>query len=298
MEVVSKILRMRAVVDDLRRGGRKVGFVPTMGALHEGHLSLARLVRERGAECIFSVFVNPTQFAPDEDFERYPRDLTRDCELLTREGVAAVFAPSPEEMHPPDFTTHVQVDELSDILTGAHRPGHFRGVATIVLKLLNIVEPDFAVFGWKDAQQLIILKQMARDLNLAVEIVGAPTLREADGVAASSRNVLLDEIGRRSARALYRALQEAVRLVDAGERSPQVVEDAAKAILRADERIEIDYVEAVSADDLGKQKRLSGAILVLISVKVKMDGRPAVLLIDNVQIDVPEDAAAPRRPGA
>ena len=289
---------MRAVVEDLRRGGRKVGFVPTMGALHDGHLSLARLVRERGAECVFSIFVNPTQFAHGEDFERYPRDLTRDADLLTREGVAAIFAPAPEEMYPAGFTTHVEVAGLSDALTGAHRPGHFRGVATIVLKLLNIVEPDFAVFGWKDAQQLVILQRMARDLDLSTEIVGAPTVREADGVAASSRNIYLDETGRRSARALYRALQEALRLVEAGERSPQVVEEAARAILAAEARIEIDYVEAVSAIDLARPKRLSGPCLVLLSAKVKMDGGASVLLIDNVRIDVPDDAAAPRRPGA
>ena len=295
MEVVSKILRMRAVVSDLRRPGRKIGLVPTMGALHEGHLSLVRAVKERGAECVASIFVNPTQFGPSEDFERYPRDLTADCELLTREGVAAVFAPDVSEIYPQGFATRVDVEGLSTALTGVHRPGHFSGVATVVLKLVNIVSPDFAVFGWKDAQQLAIIRRMARDLDVDVEIVGAPTVRDADGVAASSRNAYLDEPSRQAARALWRSLEDAARLVEAGERSPQRIEDAARAILAAEERIDVDYVRAVDAADLSELKRLAGSVLILVSARVKIDGRPPVQLIDNVRLDVHDDVASTRR---
>lgn len=295
MEVVSRILRMRAVRDDLRRLGRKVGLVPTMGALHEGHVSLVRAVKERGAECVTSIFVNPAQFGPSEDFERYPRDLTADCELLTREGVAAVFAPDLSEIYPQGFATRVEVEGLSAALTGIRRPGHFEGVATIVLKLLNIVSPDFAVFGWKDAQQLVILRRMAKDLDLDVEILGVPTMRDADGVACSSRNAYLDEPSREAARALWRSLQEAALLVEGGERSPQRVEEAARAILSTEERIEVDYVRAVNAADLSDLKRLAGSVLILVSVTVKTDVGPPVLLIDNVCLDVQDDVAATRR---
>jgi pantoate--beta-alanine ligase len=290
VEVVTKIPRMRAVVDELRRQGRRVGFVPTMGALHEGHLSLVRLAKQRSADVVASIFVNPKQFGPAEDLATYPRDLVRDCELLVREGVASVFAPDGDEMYPPGFATAVEVRGLSDILVGERRPGHFAGVTTVVLKLLDIVRPDFAVFGWKDAQQLVIVQRMVRDLDLPVEIVGAPTVREADGVAASSRNLHLDEPARRAAAAIHRSLQEAIRLVESGERSPQRVEEAVRAILEAEPLLAVDSVKAVGARDLAELKRLGGLVLVLVSVRVTVEGRDPVVLIDNVRIEVQEEA--------
>jgi pantoate--beta-alanine ligase len=188
------------------------------------------------------------------------------------------------------------VEGLSSVLTGAHRPGHFRGVTTVVLKLLDVVRPDFAVFGWKDAQQLVLIQRMVRDLDVEVEIVGAPTVREADGLAASSRNQFLDEPARRAAGAIYRGLQEAIRLVESGERSPQRVEETVQAVLAAEPLLAIDYVKAVSARDLAEPKRLAGLVLILVAVKARVEGRPEVMLVDNVRIEVEDDAAPPRRP--
>jgi pantoate--beta-alanine ligase len=291
VEVVSRILRMRAVVEELRRQRRRVALVPTMGALHAGHLSLVRLARERGADPIVSIFVNPRQFGPSEDFASYPRDLTRDCELLVREGVSHVFAPEAEEIYPEGFCTHVEVEGLSDLLIGASRPGHFRGVTTVVLKLFSIVQPDLAVFGMKDAQQLVVLQRMVRDLSLPVELLPAPTVRESDGLAASSRNQRLDDDGRRAARQIYRSLLEAMRIVQAGERSPQAVEEAVIRVLSQEPRLEIDHVKVVDAADLVEPRRLGGLHLVLVAVRVRMEGRPPVLLTDNVRIEVEETKA-------
>jgi pantoate--beta-alanine ligase len=261
-----------------------------MGALHAGHLSLVRLARERGAEVVVSVFVNPRQFGANEDFATYPRDLTRDVDLLVREGVHCVFAPDAEEMYPPGFGTHVEVEGLSDILTGAHRPGHFRGVTTVVMKLLGIVQPDIAVFGMKDAQQLVIVQRMVRDLDVAVEIVAGPTVREPDGLACSSRNAALDAPARLAATAIHRALQEAVKRVAEGERSAARVEEAVRAVLAQEPLLEVDYVKAVDARDFTEPKRLSGMVFVLVSVDAKVAGRPPVILIDNVRMEIPGDA--------
>ena len=289
MEVISKSLRMRAVVQELRRQRRPLALVPTMGALHAGHLSLVRIARERGAEVVVSIFVNPRQFAPGEDFEVYPRDLTRDCELLVKEGVAWVFAPDAVELYPPGFSTHVEVEGLSDVLGGATRPTHFRGVATVVAKLFVIVAPDLAIFGQKDAQQLAIVQRLVRDLDLPVEIVAAPIVREPDGLAASSRNAYLDEDARRAARAIHRGLLEAMRLAQGGERQAQKVEEAVKAVIAQEPRLEIDHVKVVSPSDLSEIKRLVGTVLVLASVRVKTEGRPPVTLIDNALIEIEDD---------
>jgi pantoate--beta-alanine ligase len=260
-----------------------------MGALHLGHLSLVRLARERGAEVVVSIFVNPMQFGPNEDFAAYPRDLTQDAALLTQEGVTCVFAPESSRVYPPGFATHVEVEGLSDVLTGAHRPGHFRGVATVVLKLFNIVRPDFAVFGLKDAQQLIVIQKMVQDLDVPVEIVAAPTVREPDGLAHSSRNARLDDAGRRAASVIHRALQEAIRRIAEGERSPTRVEEAVADILRQQPLLSIDYVKVVDANDLTEQRRLHGLVLVLLSVRVVREGQPPTVLIDNVRVEVPGD---------
>lgn len=291
MEVVKKIIRMRSIVADFRRQGRTVALVPTMGGLHAGHLSLVRLAKERGAEVVVSIFVNPKQFGEGEDFAEYPRDLTADCELLSKEGVACVFAPAAEEMYPQGFRTSVNVDGLQDVFSGETRQDHFAGVATIVLKLLHVVSPDVAVFGWKDAQQLVIIKRMVEDLNLDVEIAGAPTVREPDGIAASTRNRYLDDEGRQAARALYRALQEGVKLIEGGERSPARVAERVREVLGQEERLTVDYAAAVDPTSLLEPKRLSGLVLVLVSAKLEVDGKPPVILIDNVRVDVPEEKA-------
>jgi pantoate--beta-alanine ligase len=289
MEVVSRAVRLRSLIAELRQRRRPIGFVPTMGALHVGHLSLVRLARERGAEVVASIFVNPTQFGAGEDFAAYPRDLTRDCELLAKEGVACVFAPDAAEMYPAGFATHVEVDGLSDVLIGAQRPGHFRGVSTVVLKLLNLVTPDFAVLGMKDAQQLVIVSRMVADLNLGVEIVPAPTVREPDGLACSSRNAYLDEAGRKAATAIYAGLQEAIRRIHEGERVPSRVEDAVRAVLEQQPLLTVDHVKAVAAHDLTEPRRLQGVVLILVSVKCQAPGRAPTVLIDNVRVEIPAE---------
>ena len=207
-----------------RRAGKTVGLVPTMGALHAGHVSLIDAARAADGFVVVSIFVNPTQFGPKEDLSRYPRPLERDLEMCGAAGVDLVFTPDAATMYPPGFRTFVEVNELSDVLEGASRPGHFRGVATVVLKLFNLVQPDRAYFGQKDAQQVRIIRQMVRDLNVPVEVVVRPTVREPDGLALSSRNQYLDAEQRRKAVALNEALEEAEATIRAGERDPVVIE--------------------------------------------------------------------------
>jgi pantoate--beta-alanine ligase len=289
MEIVRKILRLRALVDEARQTGKSIAFVPTMGSLHEGHLSLVRQARERAQEVVVSIFVNPKQFERDGDLRAYPRDLTRDAELLTKEGVRILFAPDLEEIYPKGFSTHVDVEGLSGRLIGETRPGHFRGVATIVLKLLNIVRPDLAVFGWKDAQQLVLIKRMVRDLDLQVEIFGVNTVRESDGLAASSRNRLLDEPARKAATAIFRSLQEGRRLIDEGERSAEAVAAAVRKGIEEEELLEIDHVECVDAESFDPPKRLRDWVLISVSVTAKVEGREPVRLIDNVRIEIEDE---------
>ncbi|HEU4386516.1 MAG TPA: pantoate--beta-alanine ligase, partial [Blastocatellia bacterium] len=207
MEIINRIPRMTLLSRELRAEGKRVALVPTMGALHEGHLSLMTRAREMCDTLVASIFVNPAQFAPNEDFDRYPRDLARDAELAFTRGVDFIFAPSAEDMYPEGFATFVDVDGLSDRLEGASRHGHFRGVTTVVTKLLNIVRPHFVFFGRKDAQQVVIVKRLVRDLGIDIEIVVGPTVREEDGLALSSRNAYLSEPERKAALVLRRALE-------------------------------------------------------------------------------------------
>ena len=289
MEIVRKILRLRALVDEARQTGKTIAFVPTMGSLHEGHLSLVRLARERAQEVVVSVFVNPKQFEREDDLRAYPRDLTRDAELLAKEGVRTLFAPDGDEIYPKGFCTAVEVEGLSDRLIGEARPGHFRGVTTVVLKLLNIVRPDLAVFGWKDAQQLVLIKRMVRDLDLQVEILGGNTVRESDGLAASSRNRLLDEPARKAATALFRSLQEGRRLIDEGERSAEAVVAAVRHGIEEEELLTVDHVECVDAENLDKLKRLRDWVLLSVSATAKVEGREPVRLIDNIRIEIEDE---------
>src|SRR5918997_5299023 len=219
MEIINRSQRMRSVSRKMRREDKTVGLVPTMGSLHEGHLSLVREARRMCDTVVVSIFVNPKQFGPGEDFERYPRDLTKDTMLLGDYNVDYIFAPAAEEIYSKNFSTYVEVAGLSDQLEGASRPGHFRGVATVVTILFNIIRPDFAFFGQKDAQQTLIVKRLTRDLAFDTEIVILPTVREESGLALSSRNAYLDDDERRAAAVLYRALRMAKEAYKNGERN-------------------------------------------------------------------------------
>ena len=223
MRTITTIAAMQRVADDERQAGRTIAFVPTMGALHEGHLSLVRDARRRADRVVVSIFVNPIQFNSKNDFEKYPRDDARDAAMLEREGVDALFLPPATEIYPAGFHTRVEVTEITRPLCGAHRPGHFAGVTTVVAKLLLAVKPHFAVFGAKDYQQLQVVRRMVRDLNCDVEIVAAATVREPDGLAMSSRNVRLSPADRERARAVPRGIERAVRLAEAGESDPALL---------------------------------------------------------------------------
>jgi pantoate--beta-alanine ligase len=250
MEVLAEIAAMRAAAERARTAGARIGFVPTMGALHEGHLSLVRHARARTDVTVVSIFVNPTQFAPDEDLARYPRNLQRDCELLAALGVDVVFAPTAESMYPEGARTFVEVAGMSDTLEGRSRPGHFRGVTTVVAKLFGIVTPHLAVFGQKDAQQAVIIRRMVADLMMGVEVEVLPTSRDTDGVALSSRNVYLSPDERRAARAIPAGLDAAEAAWEAGEREPAALVTAARALIDREPLLRVDYAALVGADSL------------------------------------------------
>lgn len=278
MELVRRIHLMREISRQARARGKRIAFVPTMGALHDGHLSLVRRAREMGDIVVLSVFVNPRQFGPGEDFARYPRDLARDADLCMQEGVNYLFAPETDEMYPPTFRTLVEVEGLSEVLEGASRPGHFRGVATVVLKLFNIVRPHFAFFGQKDAQQALLLRRMVRDLNLDVELVVAPTVRHDDGLAMSSRNAYLAPNEREAATVVYRSLEVARALVeDEGVRDTAEVESALRKVLQAQPLTRVDSIAVVGAEDLQRHDTIEGETLVALAVYIG-----ATRLIDNI----------------
>ena len=251
MEIINLRQRMRSVARQIRReGNRTIGFVPTMGALHAGHLSLVQAARARCDVVVVSVFVNPAQFGPEEDFASYPRDLTHDSALLDEFKVDYVFAPAVAEIYPQGFSTYVTVEGLSDGLEGAARPGHFRGVTTVVALLLNLVRPDFAFFGQKDAQQAIVIKQMIRDLAFDSEVVILPTARAESGLALSSRNNYLDDEQRKAATVLYRSLSRAAAAYDDGERNAERLIEAVKATVNTEPLARIDYVSLNDAETL------------------------------------------------
>jgi len=271
---------MQARMGELRRAGRRIGLVPTMGALHEGHLSLVRAARERADVVVATIFVNPTQFGPSEDLGKYPRTLEADLRALANNGCDWVFVPQPSEMYPQGFSTFVEPPSVASPLEGVCRPGHFRGVATVVLKLLEIVPADVACFGQKDYQQALVIRRMAEDLNLPVEIVTCPIVREPDGLAMSSRNRYLSPGERGQGLALSRALKEADRLVRAGERSARAIEAVMRNIL-ADSGIDrIDYATVADAETLSEIARIDGRAVALIACYVG-----ATRLIDNQILD-------------
>jgi len=249
-----------------RAEGRIVGLVPTMGALHAGHVALIERARRECSPVFVSLFVNPKQFGPNEDFAKYPRAFEADVEKLTAAGVDAVFAPEPEEMYPAGFGTHVNVEGISERLEGRSRPGHFRGVATVVMKLLQIVQPHRAYFGRKDAQQARIIQQMAREMNLDSEIVVCPIVREADGLALSSRNAYLDEKQRKAAAVLQRALLAAKRELTAGERDGLRLQSVMRRVLETEPLARVDYVEIVDAETFEPVVRVGRASYALLAV--------------------------------
>ena len=273
MQVVETIAAMRGA----RRGFEGLGFVPTMGFLHQGHLSLvARAKAECGAAAV-SIFVNPTQFGPNEDLARYPRDLPRDLALLREAGADVVFTPQPAEIYPPGFATAIDVGPVADPLEGASRPGHFSGVATVVAKLFNIVQPTRAYFGQKDAQQTVVIRRMARDLDMPLEVVVAPTVREGDGLAMSSRNTYLSPEQRGAATVLFRALSEAERRFAAGERDGEALRRAMLAVLAQEPAAQVDYVSVADPDTLEELQRIERGALASMAVRIG-----ATRLIDNL----------------
>ncbi len=282
MEIIRTVEGMKQASRAARDRGQRIGFVPTMGALHEGHLSLVRAAMAEHQPVVVSIFVNPAQFGPQEDFTKYPRQLEKDASLLEALGVDFLFTPEASEIYPVGFRTYVNVEGLSDQLEGKTRPGHFRGVATVVAKLLEIVQPHAAFFGRKDAQQACILRQMGRDLNLDVEIAVRPIVREPDGLAMSSRNAYLDENDRRAATAISRGLAAAAAAIDVGERNSSVLVEKVRSVLRAEPSIRPDYVELVGEEDFEPVTKLSGTLLLLVAAYVGVS-RPT-RLIDNLLV--------------
>jgi pantoate--beta-alanine ligase len=282
MEIINRTQRMRSVCRKVRRDqDRTIGLVPTMGALHEGHLSLVREARRMCDTVVVSIFVNPKQFAPTEDFGRYPRDLTKDTMLLADYNVDYIFAPAVEEVYPKGFSTHVEVEGLSEQLEGAARPGHFRGVATVLAILFNIVRPDFAFFGQKDAQQTLVVRRLVRDLAFDTEVVVLPTVREDTGLAFSSRNAYLTDEERRAAPVLYRALAHAESAYGEGERHARKLAELVRADIERAAGAQVEYVSINDADTLAPLERLEDRP-VLISLAVRFG---KTRLIDNIVLN-------------
>ena len=276
MKVCATIADARAAC---RAGGKRLGLVPTMGALHEGHLSLVRAAKAQCDSVAVSIFVNPTQFGPTEDLSKYPRQFDQDCRLLEKEGVEILFAPTVEEIYPQGAVTWVLVEGLSEKLDGRSRPGHFRGVTTIVAKLFHIIEPEAAFFGQKDAAQLAVIRRMVRDLNFPVEIVACPIVREPDGLAMSSRNAYLNKEERGRALVLQRSLAEARQQFNAGETGAAKLTSAAKEVIAREPQVRLDYFEIVDPDTLDPVERISRKTLVAVAAYVG-----STRLIDNLVI--------------
>ncbi|BDG46773.1 MULTISPECIES: pantoate--beta-alanine ligase [Parageobacillus] len=281
MIVTTKVQDMQTMMQQYRLEGKTIGFVPTMGYLHEGHVALIRKAREENDIVALSVFVNPLQFGPNEDFERYPRDIERDERIAKENGVDVFFCPSVEEMYPRPLSVQVVVKERVDVLCGKSRPGHFDGVATVLTKLFHIVMPTRAYFGMKDAQQVAVVDGLIRDFHFPIELVAVPTVREEDGLAKSSRNVYLSPEERKEAPALYQALQQAKQAIENGERHPETVRALVKNYIQAHTSAEIDYVEIYSYPELKSLEKLCGKVIVAVAVRFAN-----ARLIDNIVMDI------------
>jgi pantoate--beta-alanine ligase len=279
MKLINSISRMSTLMKITKKEGRSVGFVPTMGYLHEGHLSLVRTAKKHTDVVVMSIFVNPLQFGSGEDLDKYPRDLKKDEELARFAGVDVIFYPSAEEMYPKGYSTYINVEKLSENLCGHSRTGHFRGVATVVAKLFGIVKPDMAYFGQKDAQQAIIIKKMVVDLNMGVDIKILPTVREVDGLAMSSRNMYLAPSEREDATVLYRALEEAEKAIARGEPDPKNVIETIGSMISQKPSAKIDYISIVDTKELKDVDKISGEVLIALAVFI---GKTR--LIDNIII--------------
>jgi pantoate--beta-alanine ligase len=280
MMIIKTIHEMQAEADRLRSTGRRIGFVPTMGYLHEGHLSLIRVAKRHADAVGVSIFVNPTQFGPGEDLAKYPRDFERDERLCLNEGVDFLFYPSEAEMYPENYFTYVNVEEITDMLCGASRPGHFRGVTTVVAKLFHAVKPHSAVFGQKDAQQAAVIRRMARDLNFDIEILVAPIVREPDGLAMSSRNVTLSPAEREDALSLNRSLRMAEEMIRKGEWDSAKIVRAVRDMIESKKHARIDYVSVVDPDTFQPLDAVEAEALIAVAVYV---GKTR--LIDNILVN-------------
>jgi pantoate--beta-alanine ligase len=278
---VRKVEELRGEIARWRKAGERIGFVPTMGALHEGHLSLVGIARGKATKIVASVFVNPTQFGPNEDFSRYPRQPEKDAGMLAAAGCDLLFLPDVDTMYPPGHTVYVDLGNPSETLEGVCRPGHFRGVATVVALLFNLVQPDTAVFGEKDAQQLAVIRRMVRDLHIPVEIVPGPTIREADGLAMSSRNAYLSPEERKAAGVLHRSLRNAETAIQAGERRGDEVRRILSETLNSEPLARVEYAEVVDAESFQPVEKLQGRLVLPLAVRVG-----GTRLIDNLQLAV------------
>ena len=280
MKVVGTIKEVRELVKEWKKNGETVGFVPTMGYLHEGHGSLITKARENNDKVVVSIFVNPMQFGPTEDLDSYPRDLEKDSKFCESLGADLIFHPEPEEMYHEDFSSYVDMSVLTEELCGLSRPVHFRGVCTVVTKLFNIVQPDNAYFGQKDAQQLAIIKHMVQDLNMDINVVGCPIVREEDGLAKSSRNTYLSPEERKAALILSKTVKLAKELIDAGEKDAYVVVAKMKENIETEPMAKIDYVKAVNGLTMQQQKEIKAPMLIAMAVYI---GKTR--LIDNMILD-------------
>jgi len=281
MKIVKSITLMQQISRRCRRQGDRIGFVPTMGALHQGHLSLIHRALRENDTVVVSVFVNPAQFVAGEDFKKYPRNLSYDIGICRKEGVDIIFYPSAKQMYPAGYKTHVEVKDLNSTLCGKFRPGHFRGVATIVAKLFNIVEPDAAYFGQKDAQQAVIIRKMAQDLNMPLSIIIAPTKRHDDGLAMSSRNIYLNSRERKSAVVLNRALEFGRKIISSGQRNSRSIIAGIKNLIQKEPRVKIQYLEIVDSANLKPLAKVKGRVLIALAAYI---GKTR--LIDNIIVKV------------
>lgn len=281
MEIITKITAMQNYVLSEKSFGKTIGLVPTMGFLHKGHMSLMQAAKKDNDLVVASIFVNPIQFGLGEDYESYPRDLAKDAELAESAGVDILFVPETKEMYPQDYQTFVDVEKLTDFMCGASRPGHFQGVTTVVNKLFNIAQPNRAYFGQKDAQQAAIIKKMVANLNMPLEIITMPIIREEDGLALSSRNVNLSAEERQQSLVLSHSLQKAETLITAGEKDADKIREAIRQVIAVSPLANLDYVAIVNAEDLTEIKVLTGKILIALAVKF-----PSARLIDNIILEV------------
>ena len=284
MQRITKIQNLRQIIKAQKHMGKIIALVPTMGYLHRGHLSLVDYAKEEGVFIVMTLFVNPLQFGPNEDFSKYPRDFERDAAMAEEAGVNLLFHPEVTEMYPQPALSYIDIEEMADVLCGASRPGHFRGVCTVVGKLFNIVQADKAYFGQKDYQQYMIIRRMVQDLNFALEVIAVPIVREEDGLAMSSRNIYLTAEQRSEALVLYRSLQQAAQEIRKGQRDPRLIEKMIREQIARESSGQTDYIEVRSAADLTEIQEIRGKVVIALAVRFG-----TTRLIDNEVVEVVEN---------